>query len=78
MNGLRWIDAPATAHGRAARLAVHATGKGPLAVLLHGYPLDHRMWLAVLRSPLAARRTLVALDLRGHGHSPAPGDAVHS
>ncbi|MFN7671647.1 MAG: alpha/beta fold hydrolase [Planctomycetota bacterium] len=78
MNGLRWIDAPATAHGRAARLAVHATGKGPLAVLLHGYPLDHRMWDAVRHGELAGRRTLAALDLRGHGDSPAAGDDAHA
>lgn len=79
-NGItrRTIEVPAHgAHG-AATLVAHTAGRGPLALLLHGYPLDHRMWLDVLRSPLAARRTLVALDLRGHGHSPSPGDAVHS
>lgn len=64
------------AHG-AATLVAHTAGRGPLALLLHGYPLDHRMWLDVLRSPLTERRTLVALDLRGHGHSPAPGDTSH-
>lgn len=59
-------------------LAVHIAGRGPLALLLHGYPLDHRMWLDVLHGPLAAVRTLVALDLRGHGHSPWCGDAAHA
>ncbi len=61
-----------------ARLAVHVAGRGPLALLLHGYPLDHRMWLDTLRGPLAAQHTLVALDLRGHGLSPWCGDAVHT
>lgn len=60
------------------RIAVHVHGRGPLCVLLHGYPLDHRMWLDTLRSPLAAQRTLVAIDLRGHGQSPFAGDAVHT
>lgn len=60
------------------RLAVHLTGRGPLALLVHGYPLDHRMWLDVMHGPLAQRRTLVAVDLRGHGASPWCGDAVHS
>jgi len=60
------------------RIAVHVHGNGPLALLLHGYPLDHRMWLQTLHGPLAEQRTLVAIDLRGHGHSPYCGDAEHS
>lgn len=59
-------------------LAVHMAGRGPLAILLHGYPLDHRMWLDAMHGPLAQQRTLVALDLRGHGQSPWCGDTVHS
>lgn len=80
MIATRWIDVPASAHGRASRLAVHVTGKpnGPLAVLIHGYPLDHRMWLDVLHGPLAQQRTLAAIDLRGHGSSPGSGDPVHT
>ena len=49
------------------RIAVHVTGRGPLAVLIHGFPLDHRMWLDVMQGPLVERRTLCAIDLRGHG-----------
>lgn len=60
------------------RLALHVAGKGPVALLVHGYPLDHRMWLDVLHGPLAEQRTLVAVDLRGHGASPWCGDAVHT
>lgn len=60
------------------RLAVHTAGKGPIAVLLHGYPLDHRMWLDTMHGPLAEQRTLVAIDLRGHGQSPWCGDPVHT
>lgn len=61
-----------------ARLSARVHGQGPLAVLLHGYPLDNRMWLDALHGPLATQRTLVALDLRGHGESPWAGDPVHA
>lgn len=74
----RTIEVPAHGAHAATTLVAHVAGRGPVALLLHGYPLDHRMWLDVLRSPLAERRTLVALDLRGHGKSPAPGDATHT
>jgi pimeloyl-ACP methyl ester carboxylesterase len=59
-------------------LAVHVAGRGPVAVLIHGYPLDHRMWLDTLNGPLTEQRTLVAVDLRGHGRSPWCGDPVHT
>ncbi len=60
------------------RIAVHIAGRGPLVVLLHGYPLDHRMWLDVMSSSLAGERTFAAIDLRGHGQSPWCGDAMHT
>ncbi|MCA8954099.1 MAG: alpha/beta fold hydrolase [Planctomycetes bacterium] len=60
------------------RIAVHIAGSGPLAVLLHAYPLDHRMWLDLMTSPLAESRTFAAIDLRGHGDSPWCGNNVHS
>src|SRR5262249_20648013 len=61
-----------------ARLAVHSTGRGPPAILVHGYPLDHRMWFDVQASALAQQRTLIAVDLRGHGESAWAGDHVHA
>lgn len=74
----RTVDVSAADGERPVRLAVHLAGHGPLALLLHGYPLDHRMWLDVLHGPLAERRTLCAIDLRGHGGSPWAGDPVHT
>jgi pimeloyl-ACP methyl ester carboxylesterase len=74
----RVIPVSASALGNEASIAVHLRGQGPLCVLLHGYPLDHRMWLDVMHGPLAERRTLCAIDLRGHGQSPFAGDPVHS
>lgn len=56
---------------------MHCAGDGPPAVLVHGYPLDHRMWLDLMRSKVAARRMLAAVDLRGHGGSPWAGESAH-
>ena len=43
-------------------------GEGPLAVFVHGFPLDHSVWLDQLKG-LAHVRRCVALDLRGFGKS---------
>jgi len=44
------------------------SGEGPLAVLIHGFPLDHSVWLDQLEG-LAHVRRCVTLDLRGFGKS---------
>ena len=56
-------------------------GSGPPLLLLHGYPQTHLMWHAA--APLlAARFTVVAVDLPGYGASfrpePTPDHAAHS
>ena len=43
-------------------------GEGPLAVFIHGFPLDHSVWLDQLDG-LAHVRRCVTLDLRGFGKS---------
>lgn len=43
-------------------------GEGPLAVFIHGFPLDHSVWLDQLHG-LAHVRHCIAPDLRGHGRS---------
>jgi 3-oxoadipate enol-lactonase len=46
-------------------------GDGPPLVLIHGFPLDRRIWQAqVEKLPLSIR--LLVPDLRGHGASPLP------
>ena len=50
-------------------LAVHTAGAGRPLVLLHGFPLDHRMWEA--QAALADHVRLIAPDLRGVGGSTA-------
>lgn len=58
------------------RLFYREAGQGSLAIFIHGYPLDHRVWLGQIAG-LAATRRCVALDLRGHGRSdPVPRDSL--
>lgn len=49
-------------------LALRERGSGPLALFVHGYPLDSSMWLDPLER-LADVRRCVAPDLRGFGRS---------
>lgn len=44
---------------------------GPPVILLHGFPVDRGMWRGQLAG-LGARARVVAPDLPGAGHSPAP------
>src|SRR5262245_11199854 len=57
------------------RLAFGEAGPadGLPVVLLHGFPLDGRMWDATARVLAAAGFRAIVPDLRGHGRSP-PGD----
>ncbi|HPF12896.1 MAG: alpha/beta hydrolase [Planctomycetes bacterium] len=50
-------------------------GKGPAALFLHGFPLDHTMWSDQLPA-LADLRECIAPDLRGFGRSEASTNAV--
>ena len=51
-------------------LAYEDRGQGMPIVLLHGYPLDSRMWANETHS-LNARWRVIAPDLRGFGKSPS-------
>lgn len=65
-----YIDVPGSS------LFYREEGSGPLAVFVHGFPLDHTMWLDQM-SGLAHLRRCVALDLRGYGRSgPIAGPAL--
>lgn len=48
-------------------------GEGELSVFIHGFPLDHTVWLAQLDG-LAHVRRCVAVDLRGFGRSDPIGE----
>ncbi len=50
------------------RLACVDRGHGPPLLLIHGFPLDHRMWNAQIEA-LAGRCRVLAPDLRGFGAS---------
>ncbi len=50
-------------------------GTGPALVLIHGFPLNRRMWRPQLRALGAAGYRVIAPDLRGFGATP-PGDGA--
>ena len=49
-------------------LSCQDMGKGEALVLLHGFPLDRRMWEAQV-AEFSSRRRVIAPDLRGFGQS---------
>jgi pimeloyl-ACP methyl ester carboxylesterase len=51
-----------------SNLYYHESGKGIPLVLLHGFPLDHRVWQAQVHD-LAAVSRVITPDLRGFGKS---------
>jgi pimeloyl-ACP methyl ester carboxylesterase len=53
------------------KLHYQTTGKGPLCVLLHGFPDFHRTWHAQV-PVLAKHFQVVAIDLRGYNRSDKP------
>ncbi len=58
------------------RLSYEEAGAGPLALFVHGFPLDATMWRPQLAG-LAGLRRCVALDLPGFGRSaPPPAGAI--
>lgn len=57
-------------------IALWRWGSGPPLLALHGVTIDHTCWDGV-RPALESRRTLVAMDRRGHGASEV-GDEPHS
>jgi pimeloyl-ACP methyl ester carboxylesterase len=56
------IDANGVAHN------CHISGKGPILVLVHGFPLDYTMWSSQLEE-LSREFCIVAPNLRGFGGS---------
>lgn len=63
-----WIDISDRRGGR-RRVHVRISGSGKPLLLLHGYPLDSRMWLPLI-ARLSTHFLCVAPDLRGFGESP--------
>lgn len=72
----RWPNAFASRFVEADGLRWHVqvAGDGPVLLLLHGAAGATHAWRDVL-PPLAARYTVVAPDLPGHGFTGAPRDA---
>lgn len=54
------------------RLHVHVEGEGPDVVLIHGWPLSHRMWHRQQSALVQAGFRVIAYDRRGFGESDKP------
>ena len=60
---------------RGGSLSVRVAGQGPPILFVHGFPLDHQMWMGQL--PLADHFRCILPDLRGFGASTAEvGDVL--
>ncbi|MEZ6106733.1 MAG: alpha/beta hydrolase [Pirellulaceae bacterium] len=60
----------------ARRLAVHQVGdRGPILLMVHGFPLDHSMWQFQI-AEFADRCRVLAVDLRGFGASESRDETV--
>lgn len=56
-----------------ARLFYTDDGEGPPILLVHGYTCDSQDWIYQISALLQSHR-VIAVDLRGHGHSSSPPD----
>ncbi|MBA2472902.1 MAG: alpha/beta hydrolase [Pseudonocardiales bacterium] len=65
-----WTHREVSANG--IRLHVAEAGKGPLVILLHGFPEFWWSWRHQLPALAAAGMRAVAVDLRGYGDSDKP------
>jgi pimeloyl-ACP methyl ester carboxylesterase len=60
---------------RGIELAYEVSGTGAPVVLLHGFPFNRTLWREQVEA-LHERYTVITVDLRGHGETPATdGDA---
>jgi 2-succinyl-6-hydroxy-2,4-cyclohexadiene-1-carboxylate synthase len=57
-------------------IAYEVLGSGPVLLLIHGFTGD-RTTMAGLADALAGHRTVVSVDLLGHGDSSSPPEIVH-
>lgn len=51
------------------KLGFDEAGEGPVLLLVHGFPIDRRIWSEQVEALKDARR-VIAVDLRGRGKSP--------
>jgi 3-oxoadipate enol-lactonase len=59
---------------RGIELAYEVSGAGAPVVLLHGFPFNRTLWREQVEA-LRVRCTVLTVDLRGHGETPATVDA---
>lgn len=57
-------------------VATWRTGQGPAVLLVHGWEDDNSLWDPLIEELDRTARPVVALDLPGHGFSPAPMGSI--
>ncbi len=73
MNAHQFQQARQFALTRFGRIAYIERGAGPVALFLHGYPLNGFHWRGVIED-LAASRRCIAPDMMGLGHTEVAAD----
>ena len=56
------------------RMAYDDNGRGPAVLLIHGFPLNRRMWRPQAEALAAAGYRVITPDLRGFGESDVPAN----
>ena len=56
-------------------IGYYDSGSGPAVCLIHGFPLDRRMWRPQVMELASAGYRVITPDLRGFGESDAPEGA---
>ena len=67
----KWVLLMKSILFRKQRICFSDSGFGPVVVLVHGFPLDRRMWTAQV-PVLEKFCRVIAIDLPGYGDSPFP------
>ncbi|PID65305.1 MAG: hypothetical protein CR977_01335 [Gammaproteobacteria bacterium] len=74
-----WVSAKSSvtvADGLQLRYVEMGSASGKPILLIHGYTDNSRNWS--LLAPFLAEHRVIAVDLRGHGNSDAPGSITKS
>ena len=73
-KNMSWSESTKMLSANGAHFAVHASGKGPAVVLLHGFPELAYSWRHQISALAAAGWHAIAPDLRGYGKTGPQGE----
>jgi len=69
---MSFIDTNSSENSRNVKLYYEDYGKGQPLILIHGWPLSHRMWDSQIETLVEAGFRVIAYDRRGFGQSSKP------